>query len=231
MAASVQLPPPPSFSPKAIDRVLLTATQLSEVLGINIASDPADSGTGALTMNSSSYGTSDHSAQVTPRSCVGVVFTGEHDVYGPADPLATKVETYQDLYGSSETDGGPYLLEQAAAVLSSAEQAQEFLTSSQAQWETCSRSVVDAHLGYENSRGYTLGTVQRHENVITVAMAAPEGEQPGEACQQALGVRENVVVEARTCTIVHALPGTSNPGQATDDAERVATAMLRNVTL
>jgi hypothetical protein len=33
-------------------------------------------------MDSSSYGTSDHAGQVTPPSCVGVVSTGEQDVYG-----------------------------------------------------------------------------------------------------------------------------------------------------
>jgi serine/threonine-protein kinase len=217
-------PPPPSFSPKAIDQVLLTDDQLSKIVGVNVTSNPAGAGAGGLAINSSSYGMSDHSGQVTPRSCVGVVFTGEHDVYAAADPAAIKTQMFGTLYGGD-------LLEQTAAIFSSADQAQQFLKSSQAQWDTCSRSEVDATLGFENGRGYTLGRVQQQGDLITVAMASPGGERAAEACQQALGVQENVVVEARTCTTpsVDAAPGTSDPNWANRDAERTAKALLANV--
>lgn len=173
---------------------------------------------------------SDHSGQVTPRKCVGVVFTGEHDVYVAADPTAIKTQTFGNLYSAS-IKTGPYLIQQTAAVFSSAEPAQQFLKSSQAQWDTCSRSEVDATLGYENGRGYTLGRVQRQVHLITVTMASNGGETGPDACQQALGVRENVVVETRTCTVPNAnvAPGYGNPNWATPDAERVAKANLQNV--
>jgi hypothetical protein len=53
---SAMPPPPPTFSPKSIDRVLLTADQLSKVLGINVTDNPAAAGggSGAFAMNSSS---------------------------------------------------------------------------------------------------------------------------------------------------------------------------------
>nr|WP_254902369.1 sensor domain-containing protein [Mycobacterium simiae] len=223
--------PQPLFSPKAIDQVLLTADQLSKTLGVNVTNNPAGGGGGsALAMNSSSYGMADHSGQVTPRSCVGVAFTGEHDVYAAADPTATKTQTFGNFYSSSSYPG-PYLLEQTAAVFFSAEQAQQFLKSSQAQWDTCSRSEVDATLGYENGRGYTLSAVRRLGDLITVAMASPAGENSADACQQALGVQENVVVETRVCEVpnVNSVPGTSDPNWASRDAEKVAKAMLENV--
>ena len=94
-----------------------------------------------------------------------------------------------------------YLLEQTVAVFASAEQAQQFLKSAQAQWETCSKSEVDATFGFENGRGFTLGTVQRQGNLISLTMASPAGENPAIACQQALGAQENVVVETRTCAV------------------------------
>ena len=77
-------PSPPSFAPKAIDEVLLTAAQLSKLLGADVTDAPGAAGGGVieLSLNASSYGTSDHSRQVTPRACVGVVFTAEHEVYG-----------------------------------------------------------------------------------------------------------------------------------------------------
>jgi hypothetical protein len=116
MTTTVQPPPPPSFSPKVIDQVLLTADQLTKVLGVSVTSNPAGSGAGALAMNSSSYGTSDHSGQVTPRSCVGVVFTGEHDVYAASQPTEIKTQTFE-YWARSSPYPGPDLLQQTAAVL------------------------------------------------------------------------------------------------------------------
>jgi hypothetical protein len=52
-----------------------------------------------------------------------------------------------------------------------------------------------------------------------------------DACQQALGVRENVVVEVRTCEAPNltAPPDSPDLAWAVPDAERVAKAMLENV--
>jgi serine/threonine protein kinase len=187
---AVEPPPPPSFPPKAIDQVLLTADQLTKVLGVRVTSDPADSQTGALAMSPSSYGMSDHSGQVTPRACV----------YAASQPTEIKTQTFGNLYvgGSGQ---GPHILEQTAAVYPSAGQAQDFLTSSQAQWNTCAGGEVDANFGFENGAGYALGKVQRQGDLITVAMATNSGMNGPDACQQALGAYENVIVETRTCQV------------------------------
>jgi PknH-like extracellular domain len=230
MSAVPPPPPPPSFSPKAIDQALLSAAQLNNVLGVKVSSDPAGNGGGGLAITSTSYGMSDHSGQVTPPSCVGVAFTGEHDVYAAADPAAIKIQTYANLY-TSTSNAGPDLFEQTAAVLSSMEQAQQFLKSSQAQWETCSQNRVDVKLGFENGRSWTFGTVKRQGDLITVPMASPGGIGSADACQQALGAEQNVVVETRSCEVpnTNAAPPASDPNWATDDAERVAKAMLKNI--
>jgi serine/threonine-protein kinase len=235
---AVQAPPPPTlFSPKAIDQVLLTAEQLSKLLGTDVTSDPRAGGGGAavLAMDSSSYGTLDHSGQVTPRSCVGVVFTGEHDVYAASQPTEIKTQTFGTLYQSSNK--GPHLLEQTAAVYPSAEQAQDFLTSSQAQWSTCAKGDVDATFGFENGAGYALGKVQRQGDLITVSMATNGGLNGPDACQQTLGAHENVIVETRTCQVPNVVTNFDpvkgwprDPGWAVPEAERVATSMLQNVT-
>jgi serine/threonine-protein kinase len=233
---AVEPPPPPTFSPKAIDQVLLTAAQLSKLLGVTVTSDPAAAGGGAggLPLNSSSYGMSDHSGQVTPRSCVGVVFTGEHDVYAASQPTEIKTQTFGNLHQSM--DKGPYLLEQTVAVYPSAAQAQDFLTSSQAQWSTCAKGDVDATLGFENGARYALGKVQRQGDLITVSMATNGGENGPDACQQALGAHENVIVETRSCQVPAVVTNFDpvkgwprDPGWAVPDAERVAKAMLQNV--
>ena len=227
-------PAEPLFSAHDIDKVLLTADQLSNLLGATVTDNPAGGGAGGLALESSAYGTSDHSGQVTPRSCVGVVFTGEHDVYTAAEAEQIKTQTFGHLYGSSS--GQPHLLQQTAAVFPSAELAQRFLSSTRTHWESCAQTQVDATLGYENGAGYQLGAVQRDVDLISVAMATYSGENGPDACQQALGVRENVVVETRTCKVPDvvatydpALGWPRDPAWAGTDAKRIATAMLDNV--
>ena len=210
--------------------MLLSSEQLTRVLGFPVSSSPAAS-PGTLPLTSSSYGTSDHSEQVTPRSCVGVVFTGEHQAYTDVEPTAIKTQTFGNpLYDQSSSAGGPYVIQQTGAVFATTQQAEQFLESSQRQWNSCSASEVDATLGYENGRGYTLGKVTRTGDLITVPMASPAGERSADACQQALGVQRNVVVEVRTCSTPDATtPGYSDPNWARSYAERVASAILKNV--
>jgi hypothetical protein len=123
-------------------------------------------------------------------------------------------------------------------VYPSAGQAQDFLTSSQAQWSTYANGDVDATLGYENGAGYVLGKVQRQGDLITVSMATNGGENGPDACQQALGAHDNVIVETRSCqvpaiTTSHdpARGWARDPGWAVPDAERVAEAMLEKSSL
>lgn len=225
-------PPPSTFPASAVDQVLLSPSQLSKILGVDVTDNPS-SGPNALAIDASSYGTSDHASQVTPQSCVGVVYTGEHEVYSTAGPPALKTQSFGSLYGGAD---GPHLVQQTAAVFPSIEEARAFLEKSLAQWNSCAPGQVQAILGYENGADYTVGSVERQGDLITVAMAKNDGLNGPDACQQALGVRENVVVEARTCeapkvsTAFDPSAGfPKDPRWAEPDAERVATAMLENI--
>jgi hypothetical protein len=81
--------------------------------------------------------------------------------------------------------------------------------------------------------GHALRFLVQHEgDLITLSMASNGGESGPHACQQALGARENVVVGTRTCNSVASVtspPGTADPSWATDDAARMANAMLAKV--
>jgi serine/threonine-protein kinase len=229
-------PPQPLFSPKTIDQVLLTDDQLNNLLGVNVTTNPAGGGGGsALAIKSSSYGMSDHSGQVKPKSCVGVAFTGEHDVYATADPSAIKIETFGEQYGGSGSNAAPYWVEQTAAIFASDEQAQQFLKYAQAQWSTCSNSEVDVTLGFENGRAFRLGDVRREGDLITIRMASWGGLNGLHACQQALGFRANVVAEARTCE-EPSVPNFNwqdpvNPAWASPTAAPLVNAMLNKVKI
>jgi hypothetical protein len=162
------------------------------------------------------------------------IIRAEHDVYATADPAAIKIQIFGDKYGNSRSDAKPYRAEQTAAVFPSAEQAQQVFKASQSQWNTCSNTEVDVTLGYENGRGFRLGDVKREGDLITISMASQDGLTGLHACQQALGVRANVVVEARTCeqpsvTINWQVP--ANPAWASPSAAPLADAMLNNVKI
>lgn len=233
-SGSPTAPPQPLYSPKAIDQVLLTADQLTKALGVTVTSNPAGGGGGgALAIKSSSYGMGDHSGQVKPPSCAGVAFTGEHDVYATADPAAIKIQIFGEQYGGSGNNAATYYLEQTAVVVSSTEQAQKLLKSAQSQWDTCSSSQVDVTLGFENGRSFKLGDVKHEGDLITIRMASWDGLTGLHACQQALGVRANVIVEARTCEDP-SVPNFNwqdplNPAWASPTAAPVANAMLDKV--
>lgn len=229
-------PPPPSSVPADIDRLLLSDAQLTRLVGVRVSEDPASRGGvgGDMGLDSSSYGTADHSGQVTPRACVGLVFTGEHDAYAGANIEQIKTQTFGSLYGGSS--GPPYLLQQTAAVFPSAAEAEGFVERSQKQWDACTSKDVDVTLGYENSAGYALGNVQRDGDLMTVSMADNGGLHGPRACQQAMGVRNNVVVETRTCNVPDiqntydpAKGWQRNPNWARPIAENIARAMLENI--
>lgn len=217
---------------------MLTADELSKLLGVNVTNNAAGGGGGsALAIKSSSYGMSDHSGQVKPPSCVGVAFTGEHDVYATSDPAAIKIQIFGEQYGGSGSNSAaPYYVEQTAAVFSSPEQAQQILKSAQSQWRTCgSSSDVDVTLGFENGRSFRLGDVTHEGDLITVRMASWGGLNGLHACQQALGVRANVIVETRTCE-EPSVPNFNwqdpiNPAWASPTAAPLANAMLNKVKI
>ena len=69
-------------------------------------------------------------------------------------------------------------------------------------------------------------------------MATNGGENGPDACQQALGVRDNVIVEGRSCAVPNIVNNydptagwPKDPGGASPYAERIAKSMLENVNL
>ena len=160
----------------------------------------------------------------------GVVFTGEHNVYGDTDFQQIKRQTYS-LAPAAITERGPESLELTAALFPSADAAARFVTSSQSQWGTCAENEVQVTLGFENARGFRLGSVQRQGDLITVSMASWSGLSGLHTCQQPLGARGNIVVETphakyRPSPLSFNPNDLPDPAWATFDAERIANATL-----
>jgi hypothetical protein len=128
---------------------------------------------------------------------------------------------------------GPANVEESVLIFSSAEEAETVFKASQAQWRSCTGSPVTVGYG-EDSWTYNLGAVQFRGDVSSVSMAAASQAQVvgDRACQTAIGLRANVVVETWTCLWASFpyFPATpADPNAAGDYAVQLINAMLDKV--
>ena len=131
-------------------------------------------------------------------------FGAEQQVYGDTGYEAIRDQTL----GKTVSDIDD-LVEQTVVVFSKVDQSQSVLASSTAQWRECASGhpaqyeapySVGQDAGYEKGWGWYLANVIVGDDLITMRMSAVDnlnGNAP--ACQLALGVRDNVVVKAKTC--------------------------------
>lgn len=229
---------PPPLAASAIDQVLLTRDEVNSILGTY-----GSSGTGRvglMKVESSTYGMSDNSSLVKPPSCVGVVFGAEHGVYADTGFDAMRDQTFTpEPYVYDATGSAPYGVEQTVIVFPNSAQAAAVVASAEDRWQRCASGEVYQTVPPENGFDWKLGGVARRGDVLTVSMASNSHIGP-RACQQVLGIRKNVVVGTRSCNDVDQSFATEfdpvrngwpvDLSWATDDAERLATAMLNKIT-
>jgi serine/threonine-protein kinase len=233
-------PPPPQqpvFPAKAIDSVLLTADEVNSILETYAMSGSQRQG--VMKVDRSTYGMADNSSLVTPSSCVGVVFGAEHTVYADTSFEAMRDQTFaREPYIYDATGSAPTDLEQTAIVFPSAEQAQAVLTSAQDQWRSCAGGEIDQKAGPESGYSWKLSDVQREGDVLSVKMSSNGAMTGASACQQVLGIRDNVVITTRSCNAVDSSARTnydpvsgwpSDPRWANNYASRLADAMIDKV--
>jgi serine/threonine protein kinase len=193
-------PPPPAFPATAIDNLLLSPTEINAITG---TSDVATSeGRGLLKVADTTYGMSDNTEIVTPPACASLLFGAEYSAWGGSGFEQMRNQTLRpDQYASYDNNvPTPSEVEQTVAVFPTAAQAQAFITTSQDQWERCAGGEVRRRY-IESGHSYTIGPVQREGDLLTVSMAAISGLNGANACQHVLGLRDNVVVGARSCPL------------------------------
>jgi Protein kinase domain/PknH-like extracellular domain len=230
--------PPPSpvaasFPASAIDSIMLTPAQIRSATG------GVFHGVGAgqdMVVASSSYGMSDSASQVRPPECVGVIYGAEHAVYGGSGFQEIRDQT---LDPSSYTAG--VQVEQTAIVFPAPNQAQALMASQTKQWQTCTNlpssvpGMTGLQMGQRHGEGgyaFTLSSVSVGPDMVTLKMAGYDNENGGRpACQQALGIRANVLVKVRACQDIDSggliFQDTSAAG---DYGQLLAQAMLQRVT-
>jgi serine/threonine protein kinase len=229
-------PPPATFAAKAIDDVLLRADEVNDVFDTYAMS--GDKKIGVMKVDRSTYGTTDNSSLVKPASCVGVVFGAEHSVYADSGFSAIHDETFaKEPYVYNQNGSAPTALELTAIVFPSEADADSALSAAQNQWRECTAGYVDQKAGPESGYRWNFGAIQHRGDVMSVKMASNGAMDGAAACQQALGIRANVIVTARACNEVTQSPGfdqvhdtwPTNPEWANNDAARLADAMLAKI--
>jgi serine/threonine protein kinase len=200
-ASSGPPPAPPTFTASAIDSLMLSPAEVRSLTegvfhGVGEGQD--------MVVSNSSYGMSDNASQVRPPACVGVIFGAEHAVYSGAGYQEIRDQT---LDPSSYTSG--VQLEQTAIVFPTLDNAQASLASQTKQWQSCTKlpsgipGSTGMQMGQRHGEGgytWTLSDVSVQPNMITLKMAGYDNEAGSDqACQQALGVRANVLVKIRAC--------------------------------
>jgi serine/threonine protein kinase len=221
-------PPPPVLPDSAIDSVMLTAAEINTLVAASSA-DPL------LQEQQVTHGMLNNANLVTPRECVGVMFTGEHAVFEGTGFTAMRNQVLQQSPGAFSTHGLEQV-QQSVVVFSSPDQAQAVLTSSQQQWGSCAgKQIRRGTVGQNGENGLTfdLGTVRENKGVLSVVMVANSQESTGASCQQVMAVKANVVVEVRSCRTPEPPPGELEAPLSSvhKDAEPLASAMLDKITV
>ncbi len=210
--------PPPTFPANEIDTVLLGPT---EIIGVTRSTGPA------LEVNNSMSGYG-YLKQVKPASCSGIMLGADH---GSDTSTGLAAMRSQILTRSPISNGeGPKEVEQSVSVFGSGDEAKAVVTAVESQWRSCASNRVVQGSG-EDIWTFDFSAVQFRGDVVTVSMAAPQVESGGRACQTAIGLRANVVVEAWTCLWADFPIGTTrgDPSVAGHHAEQLVAAMLDKV--
>ena len=147
----------------------------------------------------------DTSALVNPAGCDGAIYPAEVPVYGSVGVTALR----QSLVQSQES--APYrIVDQAVALLSSPEAAQQLQADSKDQWDACTNQPVTIANPDGTATVATLPGVVSRDNLIGQNREVTTADRPGTqrdpsvdptkvACQHSMGVWSNVVAETVVC--------------------------------
>lgn len=244
---------------------LLTTEELTQQFGgITFTADPAGASPGTLKLISTADGpvTVQESTQVFPPVCAGVVFTGDATVYGNTQVEQMTTEMFQRVQDGSGSalPVGPVVVAQTVAMFPTAADAQNLFDTQKRQWQSCKDKtgvatqydktvnvrVMGSPSVWSAVEEFVLGTISEKTTLgsasMAISMASNDGINPADACQQAMGIHGNTIVEARTCNWPKLpdpgpAPGDSqfpprqepNPAWATPDAQRLVEAMLDKI--
>ncbi|MDA2891257.1 sensor domain-containing protein [Mycolicibacterium sp. BiH015] len=171
-------PPPPAATASDLEKALLSANEMGEILGRSdlVPTDVVDH-------------MDETALTVSNPNCAGVVGTAIEVVYAGSGHTAVRDQAFT-------LEQPRYFVAQAAVLFRSQDQARNFVASLADKWNRCAGQPfsISAPGGEER---WTVNEPERGESKVS-QRATGEGAG-GYACQHALTARSNVVVEALSC--------------------------------
>ena len=189
--------PPPPVDRAAMGDVLLTASEIESVVGV-----PDLTATDVMTRMD------DTAVTMSDPNCTGVLGTAIASVYADSDYLSVRDQAFS-------RDDPPYWLAQTVVLFGSAAEARDALTAMADRWERCASETV-AVASENGEERWAVGELERGDDRLVQQAAIEAGA--GYACQHAVRVRSNVVVESVVCH-----------DDLADDAARVVDRLVADI--
>jgi hypothetical protein len=168
---------------------------MSALDGLVVGADDIDAvmGTTGMTPHPPFRQMADHRNLMPNLNCLGIWQIGESAIYGTSNFAAVRGQLLR------EPDDGDWnsLVIQAVVSYLSADAAQKFFAASSDRWSRCSNHRVNiTYTGYPQT-AWSFGTLTKTDTELTMPLT--RSRNGGRACQRALAVDDNVIVDVAAC--------------------------------
>lgn len=181
-ASTTRTKVPPPVLEGALKEFLLTPGQINAVMG-----------TTDIKVTDSRSAMPDDSATMTPRECLAIDGSAQAQVYANSGFIDERDQTLNRQDGDNLT----HFVEQAAVLFPTAKQAGDFFTASAQQWSACHE-----YTHVQSKTRWTVAAVSNANGILSTISTLQDPPSTGwKACGRALAVKNNVIVDANTCSV------------------------------
>ena len=186
-SSSTSSTPPPPVAVSALDGLLLSAAQINTAMGAT-----------GITVTKTQEQMEDTSASVHDSACVFAGAPADTSDYAGSGWSAVRGQRLEDAANLAQDK---YLVLPYVVLFPSAGQAAAFFTaSSQQRWPACSNRQYTAAAAENQSITITWDVSPVSNTDGTLSLTQTEERTNGWACQRALAVRNNVVIDVSACS-------------------------------
>jgi len=135
----------------------------------------------------------DHSATVSPRSCLGAYATAEESTYSAASPQAVAIA----VLGNKDDD---HRITEAVVAVPAKKDALALLKSTATLWKQCAGKTMTrlSKDGSEDTRTFTNGEPKIDDDHTVLSMSQTESDGYS-VCERAMAAYHNVVIDVMSC--------------------------------
>ncbi|OBA74837.1 hypothetical protein A5641_26685 [Mycobacterium sp. 1554424.7] len=173
-------PPPDPVPPSRLSALLLDPSDINNIMG----SSEMTPGKPITSMDTSSV-------TLSLPNCQGALYTSQDPVYA-----GTGYSGISGLVSSEPGDNNDHWVNQAVVAFPSADKAKAFVQTSADKWKGCAGKTVTVT---NKSKQYRWTLAQVNGSPPKIAMMETQEGADGWACERAMGVANNVVVDVNAC--------------------------------